>query len=78
MSSYFYWKFESIRKNTCRIVFLLVFAIIFKTSSLIWDLYTLLYGIAFLLDQIKFIYGSFSLAILYPIARTPLCTGWLH
>jgi hypothetical protein len=36
MSSYFYWNLNRLEKNTCRIVFLLVFAIIFKTSSLIW------------------------------------------
>jgi hypothetical protein len=50
MSSYFYWKFESIRQKIRVELFFYFFAIIFKTSSLIWDLrYTLLYGIAFLL-----------------------------
>jgi hypothetical protein len=55
-----------------------LFFVIFKTSSLIWDLRsTLLYGIIpSILDQIKFIYGSFLLTILYPIAER-LCTGWL-
>jgi hypothetical protein len=35
MSSYFYWKFESIRKIRVEL-FSICFAIIFKTSSLIW------------------------------------------
>jgi Brp/Blh family beta-carotene 15,15'-monooxygenase len=64
MSSYFYWKFESIRqKIRVELFFLLVFAIIFKTSSLIWGFaiyFIIWHSIPSILDQIKFIYGSFS------------------
>jgi Brp/Blh family beta-carotene 15,15'-monooxygenase len=62
MSSYFYWKFESIRQNTCELFFYLFFAIIFKTSSLIWGFaiyFIIWHSIPSILDQIKFIYGSF-------------------
>jgi hypothetical protein len=43
-------KFESLEKYVTELFFFVVFAIIFKTSSLIWGLRsTLLYGIVFLL-----------------------------
>jgi Brp/Blh family beta-carotene 15,15'-monooxygenase len=62
ISVYFYWKFESFRKKLQTELFLLVvFAILFKTSSLIWGFaiyFIIWHSIPSILDQIKFIYGS--------------------
>lgn len=64
ISAYFCWKFESFRKKLQTELFLLVvFAIIFKTSSLIWGFaiyFIIWHSIPSILDQIKFIYGSFT------------------
>ncbi|MEZ7498075.1 Brp/Blh family beta-carotene 15,15'-dioxygenase [Flavobacterium sp. Arc3] len=64
ISAYFYWKFESFRKKLQIELFLLVvFAILFKTSSLIWGFaiyFIIWHSIPSILDQIKFIYGSFT------------------
>ncbi|CAM3038518.1 Brp/Blh family beta-carotene 15,15'-dioxygenase [Flavobacterium frigoris] len=64
ISAYFYWKFESFRKKLQTELFLLlVFAILFKTSSLIWGFaiyFIIWHSIPSILDQIKFIYGSFT------------------
>ncbi|WP_339919937.1 Brp/Blh family beta-carotene 15,15'-dioxygenase [uncultured Flavobacterium sp.] len=66
ISAYFYWKFESFRKKLQTELFLLVvFAIIFKTSSLIWGFaiyFIIWHSIPSILDQMKFIYGSFTLS----------------
>lgn len=62
ISSYFYWKFESFRKKIqTELFFLLVFAVLFKTSSLIWGFaiyFIIWHSIPSILDQIKFIYGK--------------------
>lgn len=66
ISAYFYWKFESFRKKLQTELFLLVvFAIIFKTSSLIWGFaiyFIIWHSIPSILDQMNFIYGSFTLS----------------
>lgn len=63
MSAYFYWKFESIRKKLEKEVFLLlVFAILFKTSSLIWGFaiyFIIWHSIPSIIDQIKFLNGAY-------------------
>lgn len=66
ISAYFYWKVESFRKKLQTELFLLVvFAIIFKTSSLIWGFaiyFIIWHSIPSILDQMNFIYGSFTLS----------------
>jgi hypothetical protein len=77
VSGYFYWKFESIREkyvSNCFSICLCNHIQNFQFRDLHFIIW---HSIPSILDQIKFIYGSFLLAILYPIARTPLCTGWL-
>lgn len=65
MSVYFYWKFESLRNRLLtEVFFLLVFAIIFKTSSLLWGFaiyFIIWHSIPSILDQITFIYGSVTI-----------------
>jgi Brp/Blh family beta-carotene 15,15'-monooxygenase len=65
ISAYFYWKFESFRNRLLtELFFLLVFAIIFKTSSLLWGFaiyFIIWHSIPSILDQITFIYGSINL-----------------
>jgi Brp/Blh family beta-carotene 15,15'-monooxygenase len=64
ISAYFYWKSKKIR-NKLHLEFfhLLVFAIIFKSSSLIWGFaiyFVIWHSIPSIVDQIKFMNGSFS------------------
>ena len=64
LSFYFYWKFESFRKKLEReLFFLLLFAILFKTSDLIWGFaiyFIIWHSIPSILDQIKYLHGSFT------------------
>ncbi|MBG6062152.1 Brp/Blh family beta-carotene 15,15'-monooxygenase [Flavobacterium sp. CG_9.1] len=64
LSAYFYWKSEKIRKKLLvEFFFLLLFAILFKSSSLIWGFaiyFVLWHSIPSIIDQIKFLNGSFS------------------
>ena len=64
LSAYFYWKSEKIRKKlVVEFFFLLLFAILFKSSSLIWGFaiyFVLWHSIPSIIDQIKFLNGSFS------------------
>ena len=64
LSAYFYWKSNKIRtKLLLEFFHLLVFAIIFKSSSLIWGFaiyFVLWHSIPSIIDQIKFMNGSFS------------------
>ncbi|MDX6181869.1 Brp/Blh family beta-carotene 15,15'-dioxygenase [Flavobacterium sp. Fl-77] len=65
LSAYFYWRIASIRsKLETELFFLLVFAILFKTSGLIWGFaiyFVIWHSIPSILDQIRFIYGDISL-----------------
>lgn len=64
-SLYFYFKFKSFRSVIVTEVFyLIVFAILFKTSGLIWGFaiyFILWHSIPSILDQMKFIYGTITL-----------------
>ncbi|WP_310558857.1 Brp/Blh family beta-carotene 15,15'-dioxygenase [Flavobacterium sp.] len=64
LSAYFYWKSNKIRNKLLLEFFhLLVFAIIFKSSSLIWGFaiyFVIWHSIPSIIDQIKFMNGSFS------------------
>jgi Brp/Blh family beta-carotene 15,15'-monooxygenase len=63
--SYFYWKTNKIRTQIRLELFhLLIFAIIFKSSSLIWGFaiyFIVWHSIPSIIDQISFIEGTFSL-----------------
>jgi Brp/Blh family beta-carotene 15,15'-monooxygenase len=65
LSTYLYWKSEKIReKLLLEFFYLLLFAILFKSSSLIWGFaiyFVLWHSIPSIIDQIKFLNGSFSL-----------------
>jgi Brp/Blh family beta-carotene 15,15'-monooxygenase len=62
LSAFFYWKFEAFRlKIITELFYLVVFAILFKTSSLIWGFaiyFIIWHSVPSILDQMKFIYGS--------------------
>ena len=64
ISSYFCWKIEKIRKKIIlELFFLFVFAILFKSSSLIWGFaiyFVLWHSIPSIIDQIKFLNKSFT------------------
>jgi Brp/Blh family beta-carotene 15,15'-monooxygenase len=64
-STYLYWKSEKIRKKLLlEFFYLFLFAILFKSSSLIWGFaiyFVLWHSIPSIIDQIKFLNGSFSL-----------------
>jgi Brp/Blh family beta-carotene 15,15'-monooxygenase len=64
LSAYFYWKMESFRiKLGKELFFLLVFTILFKTSSLIWGFtiyFIIWHSIPSIIDQIKFLHGHFN------------------
>jgi Brp/Blh family beta-carotene 15,15'-monooxygenase len=65
LSTYLYWKSEKIRKKLLlEFFYLVLFAILFKSSSLIWGFaiyFVLWHSIPSIIDQIKFLNGSFSL-----------------
>ena len=65
LSAYLYWQSERIRnKLLLEFFYLLVFAIIFKSSSLIWGFaiyFVLWHSLPSIVDQIKFLNGSFSM-----------------
>ncbi|MBP4138674.1 Brp/Blh family beta-carotene 15,15'-dioxygenase [Flavobacterium geliluteum] len=64
LSAYFYWRITTIRRKLeSELFFLIVFAILFKTSSLIWGFaiyFVIWHSIPSILDQIKFIYGAIT------------------
>jgi len=74
LSTYIYWKSETIRKKILLEFFhLIVFAIIFKSSSLIWGFaiyHVFWHSIPSLIDQIKFLNGSFSIKNFILYCRT--------
>jgi Brp/Blh family beta-carotene 15,15'-monooxygenase len=61
---YLFWKFESLRsKIALEIFFLILFAILFKASSLIWGFalyFVLWHSIPSIIDQIIFLNGTFT------------------
>ena len=65
ISAYFYWKTETIKKKLLtELFYLFVFAIIFKSSSLIWGFaiyFILWHSIPSIIDQITFLKGKYSL-----------------
>jgi Brp/Blh family beta-carotene 15,15'-monooxygenase len=65
LSIYFYWKLERIRKKILvEFFYLVLFTIIFKSSSLIWGFaiyFVFWHSIPSIIDQIKFLNGSYSL-----------------
>ena len=64
LTGYCYWKVKKIRKRIYLEYFhFLIFAIIFKTSSLIWGFaiyFIFWHSIPSIIDQVKYINGSFS------------------
>lgn len=62
--AYLSWKFEIVRKQLLtETLYLLLFIIIFKSSSLIWGFalyFVLWHSIPSIIDQIKFLYGNYS------------------
>lgn len=65
LSAYLYWKSEKIRRKLLlEFFYLVLFAILFKSSSLIWGFaiyFVLWHSIPSIIDQIKFLNGSFSI-----------------
>ncbi|QZK90151.1 Brp/Blh family beta-carotene 15,15'-dioxygenase [Flavobacterium sp. CHNK8] len=61
---YLFWKFESLRsKIALEVFFLILFAILFKASSLIWGFalyFVLWHSIPSIIDQIIFLNGTFT------------------
>lgn len=74
LSAYVYWKSKKIRnKIIVEFFYLIVFAIIFKSSSLIWGFaiyHVFWHSIPSLIDQIKFLNGSFSIKYFIAYCRT--------
>lgn len=74
LSAYFYWKLEKIRnKILLEFFYLLLFTIIFKSSSLIWGFaiyHVLWHSIPSTIDQIKFLNGSFSIKYFIEYCRS--------
>lgn len=64
LSGYIYWKSKQIRKKLLtEIFYLMLFSIIFKSSSLIWGFavyFVLWHSIPSIIDQIKFLHGNYS------------------
>ena len=62
ISIYFFWNFTPFRKKiVSELFYLIVFAILFKTSSLIWGFaiyFIIWHSVPSILDQMKFIYGT--------------------
>lgn len=65
LSAYLFWKSEKIgNKLILEFFYLILFAILFKSSSLIWGFaiyFILWHSIPSIIDQIKFLNGSFSM-----------------
>ncbi len=65
LCGYAYWKTEKIRsKLLLECFYLILFAILFKSSSLIWGFaiyFVIWHSIPSIIDQIKFLNGSFSI-----------------
>ena len=65
ISIYFFYKFRPFRKKIAtELFYIIVFAILFKTSSLIWVFaiyFIIWHSVPSILDQMKFIYGAVTL-----------------
>jgi Brp/Blh family beta-carotene 15,15'-monooxygenase len=74
--TYLYWKFEIVRKQLLtETLYLLLFIIIFKSSSLIWGFalyFVLWHSIPSIFDQIKFLYGNYSFLLFVTYCRSAL------
>ena len=74
LSAYLYWKSEKIRKKLLlEFFYLVLFAILFKSSSLIWGFaiyFVLWHSIPSIIDQIKFLNGSFSIKYFITYCKT--------
>ncbi|MFV8335914.1 Brp/Blh family beta-carotene 15,15'-dioxygenase [Flavobacterium sp. RSP29] len=66
LSTYLYWKSKKIRKKIrLEFFYLVLFMIVFKSSSLIWGFaiyFVLWHSIPSIIDQIKFLNGYYSLS----------------
>ncbi|MFV8392026.1 Brp/Blh family beta-carotene 15,15'-dioxygenase [Flavobacterium sp. LB2P6] len=66
LSTYLYWKSKKIRKKIrLEFFYLILFMIVFKSSSLIWGFaiyFVLWHSIPSIIDQIKFLNGYYSLS----------------
>jgi Brp/Blh family beta-carotene 15,15'-monooxygenase len=73
---YLYWKFEIVRKQLLtETLYLLLFIIIFKSSSLIWGFalyFVLWHSIPSIIDQTKFLYGNYSFALFITYCKSAL------
>jgi Brp/Blh family beta-carotene 15,15'-monooxygenase len=73
LSAYLYWKSENIRKKLIlEFFYLVLFAILFKSSSLIWGFaiyFVLWHSIPSIIDQIKFLNGSFSIKYFFAYCK---------
>ncbi|MFV8324082.1 Brp/Blh family beta-carotene 15,15'-dioxygenase [Flavobacterium sp. LS2R12] len=74
LSAYLYWKLEKIRRKLLlEFFYLVLFAILFKSSSLIWGFaiyFVLWHSIPSIIDQIKFLNGSFSIKYFIAYCKT--------
>ncbi|MFV8366255.1 Brp/Blh family beta-carotene 15,15'-dioxygenase [Flavobacterium sp. XS1P27] len=74
LSAYLYWKLEKIRRKLLlEFFYLVLFAILFKSSSLIWGFaiyFVLWHSIPSIIDQIKFLNGSFSIKYFITYCKT--------
>ena len=73
---YLYWKFEIVRKQLLtEALYLLLFIIIFKSSSLIWGFalyFVLWHSIPSIIDQTKFLYGNYSFKLFIAYCKSAL------
>jgi beta-carotene 15,15'-dioxygenase len=73
LSAYLFWKSEKLRKKLfLEFFYLTLFLIIFKSSSLIWGFaiyFILWHSIPSIIDQIKFLNGSYSLQFFITYCR---------
>jgi Brp/Blh family beta-carotene 15,15'-monooxygenase len=73
---YLYWKFEIVRKQLItETLYLLLFIIIFKSSSLIWGFalyFVLWHSIPSIIDQTKFLYGNYSFKLFITYCKSAL------
>lgn len=74
--AYLYWKFQIARKQLLsEALYLLLFIIIFKSSSLIWGFalyFVLWHSIPSIIDQIKFLHGTYSFPLFIDYCRSAL------
>jgi Brp/Blh family beta-carotene 15,15'-monooxygenase len=73
LSAYLFWKSEKLRKKLfLEFFYLILFVIIFKSSSLIWGFaiyFIIWHSIPSIIDQIKFLNGSYSLQFFLDYCR---------